>query len=363
MISELTLTSFRNFEEKRIDFSPGTTLIVGPNASGKTNILEATYLLVTGKSFRARVEQEMISYDGDVTRVEGRVIMPVESVPTRLEVVLTRGKLERGGLIKATPRKRLLVNEIPRRLIDFAGKFNVVAFRPADLDLVTQSPSIRRKFLDSVLSSVDYEYRRALLSYEKGLRRRNKLLLAIRDEGASRTELYFWDKLLIKNGDYAATKRAEFVDFVNTFDFVGESKYELFYDRSVISEARLKQYANAEVHAATTLVGPHRDDILFKLQDTKNKEQTFRGLDSFGSRGEQRMGVLWVKMAEIAFIEEKMSVRPTLLLDDIFSELDHPHRALVGELIGKQQTIITTADPHYANEISDFQKIELGGKL
>src|SRR3989338_6335697 len=104
MISEISLTDFRNFSEKQVKFSPKTTLIVGDNASGKTNILEGISLLATGKSFRARVEAEMVRHEGDVARVVGRVIMSTESTPTRLETILTRGQVERGGLIKKTAK-------------------------------------------------------------------------------------------------------------------------------------------------------------------------------------------------------------------------------------------------------------------
>jgi DNA replication and repair protein RecF len=256
-------------------------------------------------------------------------------------------------------KKRVLVNGVGKRLQDFIGHFNTVVFRPAELELVTESPSVRRNFLDTVLSQVDYEYRRALLSYEKGMRRRNKILLAIRDEGKSRSELYFWDKLLIKNGEYIASKRSDFIDFVNRFEFVGSSEYSILYDRSVISEERLKQYERQEVFAGKTLVGPHRDDIKFKITNAKLKIE--RELDAFGSRGEQRMGVLWVKVAEIDFIERRLGRRPTLLLDDIFSELDHGHRVLVGDLAHKQQTILTTSDSHFAQELGAADIIELEG--
>jgi DNA replication and repair protein RecF len=112
----------------------------------------------------------------------------------------------------------------------------------------------------------------------------------------------------------------------------------------VISEGRLEQYAEEEVAAATTLVGPHRDDFVFKVI---NGRQEARELARFGSRGEQRMAVLWLKLAELAFIEEVTGDRPTLLLDDIFSELDHEHRDVVKKVVGDQQTVITAADKHF----------------
>jgi DNA replication and repair protein RecF len=306
-------------------------VIVGPNAVGKTNVLEAIYFLSTGKSFRAKLEREMISYDADFCRVEGEV------GETNLAIVLTKGLVE---------RKKLMVNDVSKRLVDFAGNLKTTLFGPWDLDLVTESPSVRRRFLDMVLSQVDREYRRAIMSYEKGLRQRNRLLYRIREEGLSRSQLLFWDQLLIKNGDYITRERTKFIDYINT-----TGKLKIIYDFSAISEGRLEQYAEEEVAAATTLVGPHRDD--FQIKDID------RDLATYGSRGEQRMGVLWLKMAELSFVEQRSGERPVLILDDIFSELDHGHRQVVMDIVGKQQTIITTADPHYIEAIKKVEIIKL----
>jgi DNA replication and repair protein RecF len=351
MISKIRLTDFRNFKNEVFAFSPKTTVLVGPNGAGKTNVLEALFLLSTGKSFRARVEEEMVNYDKGLARVKGKLEGEV------LEVVLTRGQIDIGAeRPERVPRKKLLVNGVSKRLIDFAGNFKVTLFGPWDLDLVTESPSLRRNFLDAAISQVDRDYRRASLSYEKGLRQRNRLLWQIREFpslNSGRARLLFWDKLLIKNGDYISEKREEFINFVNGTQSINRQEFQLDYDKSAISEGRLAQYAEEEIAAATTLVGPHRDDFVFKMGE--------RELARFGSRGEQRMSVLWLKLAELAFVEEKSGTRPTLLLDDIFSELDHAHRDVVISIAGKQQTIITTADPHFVETFKRVEKIELFG--
>lgn len=329
MIKSVKLSDFRNFRKKSVDFSDKITVIIGPNASGKTNILESLFLLSTGRSFKAKLEVEMIKYEEDIARVigvlslastgpDGSSSRPTSSDispavvrrdslrfrhPFQVEVVITKGD-------NGWPRKKLLVNGVPKRLIDFAGNFKIVLFGPWDMDLVTESPSLRRKFLDTVLSQVDREYRRSILSYEKGLRQRNRLLYRIREEGLSRTQLLFWNQLLIRNGDLITQKREEFIEFVNSQPSLNDQKFRLEYDRSVISEGRLREYAVEEVAAATTLVGPHRDDFIFFGKE--------RELSNYGSRGEQRMGILWLKIAELNFIESKTGERPTLLLDDIF---------------------------------------------
>lgn len=348
MISKVSLTNFRNFLSKNFIFSDKITIVVGHNASGKTNILESIYLMSVGKSFKAKVEQEMINYSKDIARVNAKL-----TDDTILEAVITKGFIDVGGEIsEKVVKKKLMVNGVSRRMVDFAANFKTVLFGPWDMDLITESPSVRRRFLDTVLSQINIEYRRSLLSYEKGLRQRNRLLFRIREEGISRSQLAFWDHLLIKNGQFITSERQNFIDYANSQPSLNGKKLKIKYDNSIISVERLDRYKSEEVASATTLVGPHRDDLIF-FDDERN-------LQSFGSRGEQRMGVLWLKMCELNFIEEKSGERPTLLLDDIFSELDHEHRDKVMDLSTKQQTIITTADEHFIEDGQDVEKINLG---
>jgi len=253
-----------------------------------------------------------------------------------------------------------LVNGVGKRMVDFAGNLKAVLFRPEDMDLIIGSPSLRRRYLDFVLIQTDREYRRAVISYEKGVRQRNRLLEKIRDEaayanasasqGGMRNQLLFWDQLLIKNGNYISNKRAEYIEYIN-----GKEKnlgnYEAIYDDSQISTARLEQYLEAEIASGNTLIGPHRDDFKIELRE--------RDLAVFGSRGEQRLAVLWLKLCELSFIREKSGERPILLLDDIFSELDHKHRDLVFEIMDNQQTIVTSADPHLIQNGVEMEIIRL----
>lgn len=337
ILERLTLQQFRSYSKRIFEFAPGTTLIVAPNAAGKTNVLEAISFLATGKSFRAEVDRESIRFGQEVGRVQATI------GETKLELVQTVGEV--GG--KKTPLKKYIVNGIARRQIDFVGHVRAVLFWPEHLELVTDSPSLRRRYLDSVLVQVDREYRRSLLSYERGLRQRNRLLDLIHEGKASRSQLLFWNQVLISAGTYITQKRAEYIAFVNTVSLPA-GQYHLVYDKSVISEARLDQYRDEEVAAKATLVGPHRDDMLFTMKNEKLKiknDEELVDLSKYGSRGQQRLGVLWLKLAEVSFIEHKVGDRPMLLLDDIFSELDESHKTLVMEVIDKQQTIITSADP------------------
>lgn len=299
-------------------------------------------LLCVGKSFRAKRETEMLSWHKEVSIIKG--VISDDSDTQTLEVRLT------GGVVQGKPAqiKRYLVNGVARRQIDFVGNLRGVLFWPEDLELITDSPSIRRKYMDGVLTQIDREYRRNLASYERAIRQRNRLLDLINDRKATRSQLVFWNNLVIQTGTYITHARQQFLTAIHDFKIQGVS-YRVEYDKSVISEARLEQYASEEVAARSTLVGPHRDD--FVVYELRGKEEM--DLSRYGSRGEQRLGVLWLKFAELSYIEKITGSRPILLLDDVFSELDPGHRAIVGELMTKQQTVITSADPETLTELKD----------
>lgn len=413
-IKSLQLQNFRSYKDQTFKFPSGTTLIVGPNTSGKTNLLEAIYLLATGKSFRAEVEAEMIRYREEIGRVRGTIVardtffgraypfaaLKVADSPQKghfaasagegaqLEIILTTGLVSG----KKVAKKKYQVNGVGKRMIDFVGRLKAVYFGPEDLQLVTDSPSLRRRYLDMVLFQVDREYRRASLSYEKGVRQRNRILdevqryrgTKVQSKEEMKRRLYFWDQLLVKNGNYITGKREEFVEFLNDLSQLGKEgeegeegregkegkegkegrkgKFEVEYVKSIISPAALEENFQKEIVLGQTLVGPHRDDIKFVIRDTgygiRDKKENksshishityhispLRDLSIYGSRGEQRLVVLWLKMGELEYIAEKTDERPVLLLDDIFSELDEEHRRIVLGVLEKQQTIITTTD-------------------
>ncbi|MDP2860544.1 MAG: DNA replication and repair protein RecF [bacterium] len=355
-LKQLNLVNFRNYSKARFSFSNETTLIVGPNASGKTNILEAIYYLAVGKSFRAEKEKEAIKQEEQVGRIKGIV------GDTELEIILTDGESA------AKWRKKFLINGVARRQADFLGKFYAVLFAPRSLELITGSPSLRREFFDLAIQPLDKEYNRALSSYVHGLRRRNKLLEAIRDEGADRNQLIFWDELLIKNGNVITAKRCEFVDFLNSRD-VDDGGRQIVYDSSEISRERLNRYQGEEVAAGMTLVGPQRDDFgietqggNIRLYGSRGEPRISRDVRIYGSRGEQRMAVFWLKIGEMEYVESRTGEKPMLLLDDIFSELDHEHRRKLLEIIPEQQTIITTTDLHFIEKslLGEMKIIEVG---
>lgn len=333
MLRSIRLHDFRSYELKTFDLSENVNVVFGDNAIGKTNLLEAVYLLGVGDSFRAKRTEEMVRFGQELGRVEGEVV-DEDGDSVELEVLVN------GGVVmgKTVNKRKYLIDGVSKRRKDLIGILPLTLFRPEDVELVSGSPDVRRKYMDKILIQVDKIYDNSLSTYEQALKRRNKLLDAIRDGTATRYALTFWDGLLIKHGQIIQEKRRELVDYINDLFSKSElfNKLKIDYDISTISEARLSQYKEAETAMGYTLVGPHKDDLL-----TKEGE---RNLSIYGSRGEQRMAVLAMKMGEIYFLEEKTKKRAVLLLDDIFSELDEDHKQEVLRVMAGRQVIVTTAD-------------------
>ena len=337
MIKHIFLQNFRSYKKQEFSFEK-TTLILGPNTSGKTNLIEAIYLLSTGKSFRTEKDIQMLKFNEEV----GRVKSSVDDI--ELEVLITN------GLVNGRSQyKKFLVNGVSRRRIDFSGNLLSVLFSPQDLDIIIDSPGLRRNFLDEVLEQVDRNYRLALLSYSKSLRQRNALLEDARETGIrNQKQFEYWDNLVIENGNIITLKRQEFIDFANSaakdiFDFL------ITYDKSIISKERLLQYEREELVSGVTLVGPHRDDFSVSMLNpsTSLGQATAHDVKFFGSRGQQRLAILQLKALELLFIEKTLGKRPILILDDIFSELDKEHIDLIFDQIGKQQTILSTTHKEF----------------
>ena len=352
ILTSLSLQNFRNYKKKSFTFSPNTTLIVGPNTSGKSNLIEAVFFMAKGGSFRIDKDEQLVKFGEKVARIKGFV------ADKELEVVIAK----EGVNGRITPFKKYLVNGVNKRRVDFVGNFFAVLFAPNDLEIIVGSPSKRRDFVDHILNQTDREYRLALSFYEKGLRARNALLHRVKEKGIrSEREFVYWDNLLIVQGQKVTKKREEFVKYLNDAkkDILD---FEIFYDKSLISKERLLQYKDAEVGAGVTLVGPHRDDFSINLIH----KSEMHDIKFFGSRGQQRLATLQLKLLELIFIELQTKERPVLLLDDIFSELDEDHINLVLEqTLLRQgyggQAIITTTHKEFVSGkfLKDVEVIEL----
>jgi len=325
-LKQLSLTNFRNYFVLNVDFDQRPTILLGNNSVGKSNLLEAIYLLSTTKSSRVENEMELIKEGEEFTKVEGFV---TDGGETELLVIINRPK------DMVSFRKKVLVNGISRRTLDFIGNLPAVIFYPSDINMVTGAPSLRRWHLDLALAQIDQEYKRTLTLYEHFLTARNKVLKKIREGHGKLDELEYWTKELVKHGQVISNRRQVFFEFINSLEKpLGEFLFE--YKPSEISAEKLEETNGREVAAAATLIGPHRDDFVVSLD--------IRDLAHFGSRGEQRTATLAFKLAQLEYMAKILGKRPILLLDDIFSELDVNHRAHVVEVVGKQQTIIATVE-------------------
>jgi len=359
LIKKISLENFRSYPKKEFEFTERVNLVVGPNTAGKSNLLEAIFLLAFGKSPRADLDREMVRSENSDQRPEISKFAFVRGVVSGsddrdLEVVLT----ESG--------KRFRVNGIGRRLADFSQHFHVVLFSPEDLNLVIGSPDLRRRFMDFALGSVDPAYSHAATEFDQVRKRRNRLLEQINQNAASEEELGFWDAKFLEHGVLLQDKRKEFFDEINLQLMTERQRVisaterergqhlQLGYVPSGLTAERLSELRPREIAAETSLIGPHRDDFEFKSVAGSQEPVVGRDLAAFGSRGEQRRAVLALKEAELRFVEKRIENRPVLLLDDIFSELDEENRARVFDLIGEGhgprslgevgQTIITTTD-------------------
>ncbi len=385
ILTGIALQNFRLHKNYFLKFTNETTVIIGNNAVGKTSIVEAVNLLATGNSFRAGKVEEMVEFESDLARVKGVIVdtsgeksanrneennsskttakVSTVNAPTdEVEIILTRGIVNG----KRTQHRLFSVNGVRRRKKDATGKFFTVSFRPEDMRMIEGLSSRRRAFLDTVLSLLFLEYEVALKNYEQTLIRRNKLIQQIKDARQPRTVLQYWDLNLVKYGEILQKFRQQFLESFASVEFPLDFSVE--YDPSLISAERLAQYKDREILAGHTLIGPHKDDIILFLNSwrehgvktkvdnevaktQREPKQPKLRLDTFGSRGQQRLGVLWLKFCELEYLKNQSKVSTVLLLDDILSELDDESKTLALSVLKKYQSIVTTTEPSVLAEI------------
>lgn len=330
-INHLVLKNFRNHGKSTFEFSP-TTIIIGRNTAGKTNILEAIYFLSHGTSFRAYHDQDIIQEGKDFTRIESTV-QDTEDTTQLLAILSTAGTYL---------SKKYQVNGVARSLRTFSDYLYTVLFTPQDIEVITGSPGGRRRYVDTILTKSHKEYRAAHNKYERALRQRNRMLHDMKNgkKQYKRQDFEFWENLLIENGGIIHEYRKGFVEYVNGYQ-KQVFEFQMHYDHSIISTERLFKYHFEEAAAGVTLVGPQRDDFQFFFPSSKNE------VKEFGSRGEQRLTILQLKLLEIEYIKARTGAVPVLLLDDIFSELDSENIDKIYHFLEGQQTIITTTHKEF----------------
>ena len=345
-LETLRLADLRSYSSLEIAFGPGPHLIWGPNAAGKTSLLEAMVVLARGSSHRTTTDAELIRWGADVARMEGL------AGTDDIEVALVRPGSPAAA---AGERKRIRVNGVARRAAALAERLRVVLFAPEDMLLVAGSPSLRRATLDQLASTLLPGYAPALGTYSRALQQRNGLLRSIREETASRDELRYWDQPFLDAGGTVVAGRHELLrrlarpiaaahreiapdeaeGGVLELEYVTNAPMAPGEAARDALERRLAETAEKEVWNGTTLIGPHRDDAAFVMAG--------RDFAEFASRGQQRTAILALKLAELDLVAEHDGRPPLLLLDDVFSELDPARRAhLVRRIAELPQAFVTT---------------------
>jgi DNA replication and repair protein RecF len=344
MLDRISVLDLRSYRSLEASFGAGPQLIVGPNAAGKTTLIEAITVLAWGRSHRTSADGELVRWGTDLARIEG--VAGRETI----EVALVR--TANGA------RKRIRVNGVPRKASGLAGLLRTVVFAPEEMLLVVGSPGLRRAALDQLASQRSAAYARDLGTYTRTLQQRNSLLRAIREEQAGRDELRFWDASFLDAGGAVVAERLRLLaDLAGPLarahaeiapDEAGAARLSVSYatnapalpgesPRDALAR-RLGETAEKEVWNGTTLVGPHRDDLVFELDG--------RDMSGFASRGQQRTAILAFKLAELDLLTAQDGTPPLLLLDDVFSELDPERRAhLVRRIAELPQAFVTTTTP------------------
>jgi len=351
-LRKLILRNFRNYDNLELTFHSNLILFVGPNAAGKTNILESIFMACTGRSHRTPRDKELIKLGKKETLIRTKAEKQLGT--SEIAIYLSMGE-----------KKKILINESPAsRMGELMGHLNSVMFSPDDMKLIKEGPVERRRFMDMELSQVKPKYFYYLQQYNKILNHRNNLLKNIYSKPSLVRTLPVWNNQLAEAGSYIIWQRKLFIDSLQSVSREihrrmtdGREELTLIYKSSVpfktgsMDEIRsrflkvLEERHEDDIDRGFTGMGCHRDDILFQINGADVKV--------FGSQGQKRTTVLTLKLSELEYMYRQTGEYPLLLLDDALSELDLKRQQMLLEYIGKVQTFITLTD---LNQIPDIRK-------
>ena len=345
-IKRLKVENFRNLEKLDIKFSDGVNIIYGNNAQGKTNIIEAIYIFSFGRSFRANRDIELLKFDK-------------EYFLSNIEIMKKDRELEMDfGFDKLSNKKMIKVNGvIQKKISDIIGKLNVVVFKPEDIKIVTDAPSVRRKYIDYLISSISKGYLENITKYKKVLEERNNLLKEIKVklkgnrvlERDDEDFLDVYDKLLSKLNCEIYNERKRVIEKLNNYiygihlklteSYINNEKLHIKYVSNVEEDIQkmyndlIKSRLN-DINKGYTSFGIHRDDYIISINSLD--------VSIYGSQGQKKSSIISLKLSELKVIEEVIGEKPVLLLDDYMSELDEKRRIKFLDIIEDIQIIITT---------------------
>lgn len=345
-LDHFSVQNYRNLHQLETNFDPNVNIFIGKNAQGKTNLLEAIYFLALTRSHRTNSDKELISFGQEFANLNGQIHK--SQLKLDLRVLITK------------KGKKVWVNRVEQaKLSKYIGQLNAILFSPEDLELIKGAPSLRRRFMDQEFGQINAEYLFFASKYRQVLNQKNNYLKQLAKGIAKDT--IFLDVLSDQLAGIAAeiiTRRYKFLKYLSQEAMQAYEKISLAGEKLTINYhpsvsgirdddnceaiyqkilANFKKNKAVEIKKGTTLVGPHRDDIEFRLNN--------KNAHLYASQGQQRSIALSVKLAEIQLVHQLTDEYPLLLLDDVMSELDHDRQsALLNYIHGKTQTFITTTD-------------------
>ncbi len=335
-IRNLKLVNFRNYDNLAIAFNEGLNIIYGDNGTGKSNLVEAIYLLALTKSFRINNDKYLIQKGKSNAYVEGKILKKDDLANFKVEISNEGKKVE-------------IDNNKIKKISEYVTKIQVVIFYPSNTEIINSSPSERRKVLNIEISQIFKEYLILLSNYNKILKQRNAYLKQLYLYGnASRQYLDILTKKLVEYGKKIYKYRYEFIAQINSYiteiyqTIFGSGELKVNYISTYNKTEKellevYRKYYSKEMAIGKTLIGPHHDDFEFILDGHKLKE--------WGSQGQMKNAILAMKIAEVRLIKDVLKYYPILILDDLFSELDKKKIANILKLLNNEvQTFITTTD-------------------
>lgn len=347
IIKNISLQNVRNYKSLSLDLLSGINIFLGENAQGKTNILESVYYSALSKSHRTNNDEDLIKKEAAAAEI--KINFERFGVANETDICLYRDK-----------KRQIYFNQEKIKVREIIGKINVVLFSPEDLFLIKGSPQGRRRFLNAEISQANPRYFSDLSVYTHLLNQRNSLLKKVREKKSSQEMLDVWDPQLAELAAKIVTKRQSSIEELNkiaslmqkrlskekeilkiTYEISGENNEKVAENPVLWYNKRLKETREIDILRGSTSIGPHRDDLNFFVNDNE--------LKSYGSQGQQRTGVLALKLAELEFLRQETGEYPVLLLDDVMSELDSNRRLELLEFIRREniQTLITATETAY----------------